>query len=249
VSSANDYLETVERQLAELTERGAHRSLRARVRVPAPIARQRAPCPRSAKLRWLRGDLLAGAVNPDRQKVVAAYRPALSLKGEAARGMAVFSKNCASCHRLAGIGQPVGPDLASVGDKSPPALLLHGIGMDWRVWQAISRRMHPHYHLYFLDLRGHGESGKPPAGYTLAHYAADVEDLLELLDLRDTTLVGSSLGGMVALAVEAPTEIIARRVLVDPPIEREETSSLATFSQILTIKLALPSEDKPRALF
>src|SRR5690349_11860730 len=60
-----------------------------------------------------------------------------------------------------------------------PMLLLHGIGMDWRVWQAISRRLAPNFHLYMLDLRGHGQSDKPARGYSLAHYAADAEDFLD----------------------------------------------------------------------
>src|SRR5947208_15918750 len=88
-----------------------------------------------------------------------------------------------------------------------PMLLLHGIGMDWRVWQAVSRRLRPHFHLYLLDLRGHGSSAKPESGYTLAHYAADVEDVIDTLGLRDVVLVGSSLGGMVAAVVEAPADI------------------------------------------
>jgi putative heme-binding domain-containing protein len=36
----------------------------------------------------------------------------------------VFRKQCAACHQLGGIGNAVGPDLASLGDKSPQALLI-----------------------------------------------------------------------------------------------------------------------------
>src|SRR5262249_47447770 len=36
----------------------------------------------------------------------------------------LFTKHCAACHQLGGVGQAVGPDLASVGDKSPEALLI-----------------------------------------------------------------------------------------------------------------------------
>src|SRR5262249_7575918 len=66
----------------------------------------------------------AGAVDPDRQKVVEAYRPALALTGDTARGRQLFSKTCATCHQLGDLGQQVGPDLASVGDKSPEGLLI-----------------------------------------------------------------------------------------------------------------------------
>src|SRR5207244_4670952 len=67
--------------------------------------------------------LLAGSADPDRRKVVESYRPALKLAGDPARGLKVFTKHCAACHKLGDVGQQVGPDLASVGDKSPDGLL------------------------------------------------------------------------------------------------------------------------------
>ncbi len=67
--------------------------------------------------------LLAFAVNPDRQKVIESYHSVLTTKGDPGHGKQVFVKNCATCHRLRDVGQQVGPDIASVGDKSPPSLL------------------------------------------------------------------------------------------------------------------------------
>jgi putative membrane-bound dehydrogenase-like protein len=86
--------------------------------------RQRLLQHRSEAIRTRAADLFAGSVNPDRQKVVDSYRSVLTLKGDAGRGTQVFTKTCATCHQLSGIGHQVGPDLASVGDKSPPALLI-----------------------------------------------------------------------------------------------------------------------------
>ncbi|HEV3236830.1 MAG TPA: c-type cytochrome, partial [Gemmataceae bacterium] len=39
-------------------------------------------------------------------------------------GAEVFAKQCAGCHKLGGVGNEVGPDLASLGDKSPQGLLI-----------------------------------------------------------------------------------------------------------------------------
>jgi putative heme-binding domain-containing protein len=85
--------------------------------------RQRLLQHRTSAVRERAAKLFAGAVNPDRQKVIDAYRSVLSLKGDRAHGLQIFSKTCASCHQLGGVGHPVGPDLASVGDKSPEGLL------------------------------------------------------------------------------------------------------------------------------
>jgi pimeloyl-ACP methyl ester carboxylesterase len=115
-------------------------------------------------------------------------------------------------------------------------VMLHGIGMDWRVWQAISRRLSPRFHLYLVDLRGHGESDKPDHGYTVAHYAADIEELLVQLSLRDTVLVGSSLGGVVAAATELPLDMAARKILVDPPLTGGPVRDPNTFRTILRLK-------------
>jgi putative membrane-bound dehydrogenase-like protein len=77
-----------------------------------------------ASVRQRAAQLFKEAVNPDRQKVVDAYRSALTLRGDAKRGQQVFAKTCASCHRFQDQGHAVGPDLASVGDKSPEGLLV-----------------------------------------------------------------------------------------------------------------------------
>src|SRR5262249_9452877 len=46
------------------------------------------------------------------------------LQGDSKSGLEVFSKHCATCHKLGSVGHEVGPDLASLGDKSPQALLI-----------------------------------------------------------------------------------------------------------------------------
>jgi pimeloyl-ACP methyl ester carboxylesterase len=121
--------------------------------------------------------------------------------------------------------------------------MLHGIGMDWRVWQAISRRLAPAFHLYLVDLRGHGQSDKPDHGYTVAHYAADIEELMVRLSLSDTILVGSSLGGVVAAATELPLDMAAAKVLVDPPLTGGPVRDPETFRTIGRLK-----RDDPAAL-
>lgn len=88
------------------------------------VLRQRLLAHRSDAVRRRATKLFADAINKDRQKVINAYRSVLTLNGDAKRGTEVFRKNCSACHQLGGIGNAVGPDLASLGDKSPPALLI-----------------------------------------------------------------------------------------------------------------------------
>src|SRR5262249_33785136 len=75
-------------------------------------------------VRELAAKLLAESRNPDRQKVIDSYNSVLTLTGDAARGKELFAKQCAACHQFAGVGNAVGPDLASLGDKSNQSLLI-----------------------------------------------------------------------------------------------------------------------------
>jgi putative membrane-bound dehydrogenase-like protein len=59
-----------------------------------------------------------------RQTVVDSYRAALGMKGDAKAGAAIFKKQCIACHRLGNEGVEVGPDLASLNDRSPESLLI-----------------------------------------------------------------------------------------------------------------------------
>lgn len=66
----------------------------------------------------------AQALGP-RREVLAAYAKALRSTANAEEGRRVFRRECASCHRLHGEGQQVGPDLAAVRHRTPEELLAH----------------------------------------------------------------------------------------------------------------------------
>jgi uncharacterized protein len=71
--------------------------------------------------------LLAGSgilSNPDRQKVVNFFSPALKRHGDVVKGRAVFEKNCAKCHRHGDIGNVIGPDLTGMAVRERGDLLI-----------------------------------------------------------------------------------------------------------------------------
>jgi putative heme-binding domain-containing protein len=49
----------------------------------------------------------------------------LQLKGDSARGKAVFGKVCAACHRAEGVGYEIGPNLSAIKNRGPEAVLLN----------------------------------------------------------------------------------------------------------------------------
>ena len=64
------------------------------------------------------------AATPNRADALKQFANASVLKGTAAAGRAIFLVRCSACHKLGGIGNAVGPDLAAMTDKSPGALLV-----------------------------------------------------------------------------------------------------------------------------
>ena len=75
------------------------------------------------KIRARVATLLSGSETTDRTAVLREYQPVLDLEGDSQRGEAVFKKLCSTCHKLEGVGQDVGPNLASITDRKSSSLL------------------------------------------------------------------------------------------------------------------------------
>jgi putative membrane-bound dehydrogenase-like protein len=69
-------------------------------------------------------EVLESEVSADREAVIRQYAAALDAPPDLERGRATFLRICATCHRLGTEGHAVGPDLASVANKSPEDLLV-----------------------------------------------------------------------------------------------------------------------------
>jgi N-formylmaleamate deformylase len=113
----------------------------------------------------------------------------------------------------------------------PSVVLLHGIGSRGQSWWPVIDPLAERFHLYQLDLRGHGASGRPSAGYLMEHYAADLDAALDALDLQsnETRIMGHSLGGLVTLywASERPGRAAA--LVVEDPSLRVPPDIVAAF--------------------
>ncbi len=68
-------------------------------------------------------ETLASVIPPSRETVIAKFQPALTLRGDIAKGQMIYLQRCFACHRAAGQGMEVGPDLITVKTKGRDALL------------------------------------------------------------------------------------------------------------------------------
>jgi pimeloyl-ACP methyl ester carboxylesterase len=106
-------------------------------------------------------------------------------------------------------------------------LLVHGYTACWRWWEPVMGRLdQARYHVYAPDLRGAGESDKPPSGYNIEQYAEDVFQFCQALRLRNLVYVGHSMGGIIGIQMAlSHRELLRGLVLVDPsPADRMELS-------------------------
>ncbi len=78
---------------------------------------------RQADIRERARKILQKELPEERQRVLQRYQGALTKKGNRERGQEVFRKNCATCHRIAGVGILVGPDISDTRTKTAEQLL------------------------------------------------------------------------------------------------------------------------------
>ena len=112
-------------------------------------------------------------------------------------------------------------DIAPDDDISDPpvVVLLHGKNFFGAYWEDTARALAANgYRVIVPDQIGFGKSDKPAAySYTFHHLAENTRTLLDDLDIDTATVVGHSMGGMLAAryALMYP-QAVERLVLVDP---------------------------------
>ena len=129
-------------------------------------------------------------------------------------------------------------------------LVLHGIYGAGRNWGSIARRLveaRPEWGAVLVDLRNHGSSRGFAGPHTLAAAAADVDRLVESLDLHAAAVLGHSFGGKVALLYAGHHASELRQVWVmDSTPDAKGEPGGAAWRMVEAVR-ALPPEPESRA--
>ncbi|SDI71850.1 alpha/beta fold hydrolase [Pseudomonas panipatensis] len=94
---------------------------------------------------------------------------------------------------------PAGTSYLVTG-QGEPVVLIHGVGLNKEMWGGQIVGLAPHFQVIAYDMLGHGASPRPASGTALEAYADQLFELLEHLDLPRATIIGFSMGGLVARA-------------------------------------------------
>ena len=96
-----------------------------------------------------------------------------------------------------------------MGGKGDPVVLLHGWPETWYAWHKVMPALAKNYTVIAPDLRGLGDSSKPPTSYDGKTVAEDIHQLVTQLGFKTIFLVGHDIGTQIAYSYAAahPTEV------------------------------------------
>ena len=79
----------------------------------------------------------------------------------------------------------------------PNLILLHPSSGYGRMWEWTANALGSRFHVYALDQRGHGDSGRPDGDYSAEEYADDLLLFFQAVGIDKAIVAGQSLGGRV----------------------------------------------------
>lgn len=105
--------------------------------------------------------------------------------------------------------------------RGEPLILLHSLGLSSESWQYVMEPLSKKFAVYAVDLMGFGDSDKPDRNYEIHHYANNIVEFMDLLDIGKARVMGNSIGAMIALEMSASfSNRVAKQVLVGCPAWR-----------------------------
>ncbi len=106
------------------------------------------------------------------------------------------------------------------GGQGPPVLLLHGYPQTHVIWHKVAPRLAAEFSLVITDLRGYGDSSKPPDGdnhhnYSKRAMALDQVEVMNHFGFEKYAVVGHDRGGRVAhrMALDHPDRVTKLAVM------------------------------------
>lgn len=82
--------------------------------------------------------------------------------------------------------------------SGPPLILLHGNGEDHHIFDKLIETMAPHFTIYAIDSRNHGQSEKT-VDFTYEAMSEDIQNFIRELNLGSVNMIGFSDGAITSL--------------------------------------------------
>jgi pimeloyl-ACP methyl ester carboxylesterase len=111
-------------------------------------------------------------------------------------------------------------------DGAPPLIIVHGLRDHSHSFDDLARALAGRFHVYALDLRGHGDSETTPY-YAFGHFVLDLHNMIRALRLERPILVGHSMGGEIVATYAGsfpavPAKVVMIEGLGPPPLDMQD---------------------------
>lgn len=133
--------------------------------------------------------------------------------------------------------------------QGDPVVLIHGVGLDHTMWDATAAVLSAGHRVIRYDMLGHGQSENPAGERRLDDFVDQLARLLDELELPRASLVGFSMGGLVALrfALRFP-ERLERLVILNSVYRRTSEQAAAVLARVDEVAAHGPSSTIDAAL-
>jgi pimeloyl-ACP methyl ester carboxylesterase len=104
-------------------------------------------------------------------------------------------------------------------DNGPPLLFIPGQMEFWQGYELVMPHFSKKYHVFAVDVRGHGKSTRTPGQYSYNIIGEDLKEFLEKVIKKPAIVSGLSSGAVLSLwlAANAP-ENVSAAISEDPPL-------------------------------
>ncbi|MFA5714559.1 MAG: alpha/beta hydrolase [Candidatus Paceibacterota bacterium] len=104
-------------------------------------------------------------------------------------------------------------------DNGPPLLFIPGQMEFWQGYKLVIPNFTKNYHVFVVDLRGHGKSTKTPGEYSYNIIGEDLKEFLEKVIKKPAIVSGLSSGAVLSLWLAANVpELVSVAISEDPPL-------------------------------
>lgn len=125
--------------------------------------------------------------------------------------------------------------------QGPSLLFIHGLGSSGQDWSEQVAFFSKDFKVITVDVRGHGQTGKPPGPYSIKLFADDAAAFIRSLGLSPVHVVGISMGGMIAfqLAVSHPELLKSMSIVNSGPemVAHSFRERLQIFQRLVIFRL------------
>ena len=126
-----------------------------------------------------------------------AHSDVLEMKGDRARGKAVFKKECSRCHKLEGVGYDLGLPLTSIKQRGPEGILLNVLDPN--------RDLKPEYANYVVVT----DQGRTISGMIVAETATSVT--LQRAEEESDSVLRINIDELIDTGISLPLTLLKSR--------------------------------------